>query len=100
MPQTRFRIVAIVVGDTPSVFGRLDLREQRGMVDFFDTEDIVQIVGLEGLNVRSIGTQAVFRDDKLEVRVVLTELDNDTLGCSAFTISFGLALYIVTLSCV
>jgi len=56
MPQTRFRIVAIVVGDAPRLLSRLDLLEQVGVVPFFDTKQIVQVVILQHLDMRGVGT--------------------------------------------
>ena len=58
------------------------------MVAFFDPKDIVQSVVLQGLDVRSIGTQAVFGDDELEVRVVPAEFDDKPFGGMPFTIIF------------
>ena len=59
------------------------------MIAFFDPQNIVQMVVFEGLDVRGIGTQAIFRDDKLEVRMVLAQLGNQALGGIAFTIIFA-----------
>jgi hypothetical protein len=58
------------------------------MIAFFDPKDIVQIVMLQRLDVRSIGTQAVFGDDELEVRVVLAQCDDKPFGSIAFAIIF------------
>ena len=52
----------------------------------------MQIVVMQGLNVRGIGTQTVFGDDALEVRVVLAQLGNKTLGAMTFTIILGRAI--------
>jgi hypothetical protein len=44
------------------------------MIAFFDPEDIVKTVGLEGLDMGSIGTQAVFGNDERKMGVVLAQL--------------------------
>ena len=58
------------------------------MIAFFDAEKIAETIGVEGLDMRGIGTQAVFGDDELEVRMVLAQLGNKALGSIAFTIIF------------
>src|SRR5262245_31539416 len=65
-------VVSLIIGHAPGVLRRLYLLEQKGMIAFFDSEDIVQSVVVQGLDVRSIGTQAVFGDDKLEVGVIVS----------------------------
>ena len=42
--------------------------------------------------MRSIGTQAIFGDDKFQVRVVLTQLGNEPFGGMAFAIMFVRAI--------
>ena len=49
-------------------------------------------MGLQGLDMRCIGTQAVFSDDEFEVGVVLTQLGNKPLGGIAFAIIFARAV--------
>ena len=44
---------------------------------------------MQGLDVRGIGTQAVFGDDEFEVRVILAQFDHKAFGGIAFTIIFG-----------
>jgi hypothetical protein len=56
------------------------------MVAFFDAEHIMQVVLLQDLHVWGIRTQAVFGDDQFQVRVVLAQLGDQTLGRMAFTI--------------
>ena len=58
------------------------------MVAFFDPKNIVQPVVVQGLDMRGIGTQAVFGDNELEVRVVLAQLRNKPFGGIAFAIIF------------
>ena len=62
--------------------------EQIGMIAFFDAENIVQPMILQGLNMRGVGTQAIFGDNELEVRVVPTQLGNEAFGGIPFTIIF------------
>jgi hypothetical protein len=79
----------VVIRHAPSVFGHLHLLEQIGMIAFFNPEDIVTIVIMEGLDMGRIGTQAIFGDDEFEMRVILPQLGNETFGRIAFTIVFG-----------
>src|SRR4030095_6707436 len=79
-------VVSFIIGQAPRMLRRLYLLEQKGMIAFFDPKDIAQIVMLQRLDVRRIGTQAVFGDDELEVRVVLAQFDDQPFGGIAFTI--------------
>ena len=88
MVDTRLRVVAIILRYPSGLVGRCDWFEHVGMVAFFEAENIMQVVLLQDLNVRGIGTQAVFSDDQFQVRVVLAQLGHQTLGCIAFTIVF------------
>ena len=81
-------VMAFIIGDVPGVLRRLHLLEQPGMIAFFDPENIVQPMIVQGLNMRGIGTQAIFGDNELEVRVVPTQLGNEAFGGIAFTIIF------------
>ena len=65
MPKTRAPVLSLVIGYAPGVLRRLDLLEQKGMIALFDPEDVVQIMGVQRLDVRGIGTQAVFGDDRV-----------------------------------
>src|SRR5712691_3979492 len=67
-------VVSLIRGHAPGVLRRLHLLKQKGMIAFFDPEDKVQSVVTQGLEVRSIGTQAVFSDNEFEMRVILAEL--------------------------
>ena len=66
-------VVSLIRGHASGVLRPLHLPEQKGMIAFFDSKDRVQSVVVQGLDVRSIGTQAVFGADALEVGVVLAE---------------------------
>ena len=66
-------VVSLIRGHASGVLRPLHLLEQKGMIAFFDSKDRVQSVVVQGLDVRSIGTQAVFGADALEVGVVLAE---------------------------
>src|SRR6266446_2964010 len=67
MHTTHGSVMPLVRCDTPGVLRRLYLREQIGMIAFFDPKHIAQMVVVQGLNVRGLGTQALFHHDKLEV---------------------------------
>jgi hypothetical protein len=82
----------LVIGDAPSVLGRLHLLEQSGMITFFDAEDIVTTSSVQGLDMGGIGTETVFGDDKFEMRVILAQLGNEALGGVAFAIIFLCAI--------
>src|SRR6266446_4308195 len=71
MDKTRSAVVPLIIGHTPGVLCRLHLLEQRGMIAFFNPEDIMQPVVVEGRDGGGIGTQTVFGDNEREVRVVL-----------------------------
>ena len=43
---------------------------------------------MQRLDVGGIGTQTVFGDDELEMRVILTQLGHEAFGGIAFTIIF------------
>ena len=64
------------------------------MIACFHPEDIVESVVLQGLNVRGIGTQTIFGDDKLEVRVVVAQLDHKAFSGIPFTIIFVRAIVV------
>jgi hypothetical protein len=53
------------------LLGHLNLLEQIAVIAFFDPEDVVTPIIVKGLDVGGIGTEAVFGDNELEVRVVL-----------------------------
>jgi len=67
MAHPRGAVVSFIRGDMPGVLRGLHVLAQLGMITFLDTHDGVQTVGLEGLKVRGVGTQAVFGDTALEV---------------------------------
>jgi len=68
MHQPCGAVVSFVHPDTPRLCCRSDLGKEPGMVTFFDAQNIVQTVGVQGLDVRGIGTQAVFRDDEFALQ--------------------------------
>ena len=71
MPKPGGTVMAFVIGYAPSVLRCLHLLEQKGMIAFFDPKNIAKPVGLQRLEVRRIRTQTVFRDNELEVGMVL-----------------------------
>src|SRR6516225_11901388 len=81
-------VVPLIIGNAPSFFGRLHLVEQIGMIPLFDPEDIVTSIVMQGFDVGSIGTQGVFGDDELEMRVILAQLGDEAFGSVAFAIVF------------
>src|SRR3989454_6376318 len=56
-------VMALIIRDAPSVLGCLPLGEEMGMIAFFDTENIMQPMIVQGLDVGGIGTQTVFGDN-------------------------------------
>src|SRR6266849_3872563 len=80
MHQTRGTVMSFIIGDAASVLGRLHLVEQIGMIACFYPEDIVTTVIVQGLDVGGIGTQTIFGDDELEMRVVLAQLGDKPFG--------------------
>src|SRR4029453_12383962 len=88
MDNSGSAVVSFIRGHVPSMLRHLYLLEQKGVIAFFDPKDIMQIVMLQCLDVRRIGTQAVFSDDELEVRVVLAQFDDKPFGGITFTIIF------------
>ena len=67
MVNTGLRGVSIIIGDASGLLRCRHLLEQEGMVAFFDAENVMEVVVLEDLDVRGIGTQAVFGDNHLEI---------------------------------
>src|SRR5262249_30780237 len=63
-----------------------------GMIAFLDPQDVVQTVGMEGGDRWGIGTQTVFGDNALEVRVILAQLGYEALSGMPFTIIFPHAI--------
>src|SRR6185295_6485182 len=59
------RVVPIVIRHPAHLLGRLYLCEQIGMVAFFDTQNVMHVVCMQHLDMRGIGTQAVFSDNHL-----------------------------------
>src|SRR5712691_6144364 len=77
MHNPRGAVMPLVRGDTPSVLRCLHLREPSGMIAFFAPQNIVQTVRVQGLEVRGLGTQAIFGPHELERWMVLAELHED-----------------------
>jgi len=86
--QPRRGVVALIIGDAPRLLSSCHLLEQGGMIAFFDTQNIMQVVLVQHVDMRGVGTQAVLSDYELEVRVVLAQLDNQPLGGMALAIVF------------
>ena len=79
-------VVSLMRDDTAGVLRGLDLLEQIGMIPFFDTQDVVQPVLVQGLDVGSMRTQTIFGDDELQVGMILTQLGHKALGSMTFII--------------
>src|SRR5262249_5594389 len=86
MYQPGGAVVALMIGDPSGMLRGLDLLEQIGMIPLFDTQDVVQTLRVQHLNVGSIGTQTVFGDNELEVGMILAQLGYKALGGIAFAI--------------
>ena len=92
--------MSLIIGAAPRFFGCLHMLEQIGMIAFFDPEDTVTTIIVEGLDMGSIGTQTIFRDDAFEMRMILAQLGNEALAAlrsqsflavpSGFTIGSGI----------
>ena len=94
MHETRSTIVPLIRGDASRLLGRLDLLEHIGMITFFHPQDIPEIMGVQGLDMRSVSTEAVFRDEELEVGMILTPLGHKAFGGMAFAIIFVHAIVV------
>src|SRR5882724_10877957 len=46
MHKPRGAVMACIIGDAPGLLSHLHLMEQKGMIAFFDPENIVKVVGL------------------------------------------------------
>ena len=79
-------VVALIRGNTPILLRCLDLLDQIGMIPGFDTQDVVQTMRVQGLDVGSIRTQTIFGDDDLEVGMSLAQLGHKALGGIPFAI--------------
>lgn len=88
MAQPRLGVIPIIIDDAPSLLGRRDVREQVGMIPLFNTQNIMDIVIVQHLDMGSVGTQAVFGDDQLKMGVVLAQFRDEALGGIALTIVF------------
>jgi hypothetical protein len=79
-------VVSLISSHAPGMLRRLHLLEQPGMIAFFDSEKIVQPMIVRGFKMRGSGTQAIFGDNALEVRMVPTQLGHEAFGGMPFTI--------------
>jgi hypothetical protein len=92
MHQTRRAVMPLVRADATRFGGRFYLLEQIGMISCFDSEDIMTAIIVQGLDVRGIGTQGVFGDNELEMRVILAQLGDEAFGGIALAIVFRRAV--------
>src|SRR5262249_23857343 len=92
MYEPRRAIVSLIRDDAARLCGHLDLLEQIAMITLFDPQDVTEIVIVQGRDMRRIGTEAVFSNDELEVRMILAQLGHKTFGGIPFTIIFVRAI--------
>src|SRR3984893_9426930 len=92
MYETRSPLVPLRRGDAASLCGGLDLLEQIGMIPFFDPQDIAEVVVVQSHDMWSIGTEAVFSNDELEVGMILPQFAHKAFGGIAFAIIFVRAI--------
>jgi hypothetical protein len=92
MVSARFTIFTFIIGDPSSLLGLGHVLESKRLIAFFDTHEGMDVMRLPHLDVRGIGTAAVFGDNHVEVRVVLTELGNEAFGRIALAIIFARAV--------
>src|SRR5262249_22025510 len=71
MDQSSGAVVALIMAHTAGVFCGLDLLEQIGMIPFFNPQNVVQTIDMQGLDMGRIRTQTVFGDDELDVGMIL-----------------------------
>jgi hypothetical protein len=90
--QPRLGIVPIVIAHPSGSLSRRHVRKQGGMVAFLDPQKVMHLVVLQYFDVRGIGTEAVFGDDQLEVRMILPQLGDQALGGTPFTVILGRAI--------
>ena len=86
MDHLRRAVMPLIRGDAPSVCRGLYRLEPRGVIAFFDTQDLVKPVVLQDLDRRCLGTQAVLGENEFQVRVVLTSRGHEPVGGMALTI--------------
>ena len=92
MHHTGGTVMPLIISQAPGFLSGLHLFEERGMIACFAPEHRVATVIMQRLDVGSIGAQTVFGDDELEMRVVLTQLDQEAFGGIPFTIIFVRAI--------
>src|SRR5713101_8500460 len=88
MHDTRAAVAALIMGDASLLLRHLHLLEQIRMIALFDAEDRVTRIIVQGFNVRGIGAEPIFGDNKLQMRVILAQLRHKAFGGIALTIIF------------
>src|SRR5215471_1176109 len=86
MDESYGAVVSLIIGDPSGVLRGLHLLEEIGMIACFDAKNIAETIGVEGLDMRGIGTQTVFSDDELEVGMSLAQLGHKAFGSIPFAI--------------
>ncbi len=92
MAHPRATVVALILGDTSGMLRCLPRLAQLGMLTLFPPKDRGQRGGLEGLDGRRMGTQAVVRDEALAGRGGVAQLSHKALGGLPFASIFGGAI--------
>jgi hypothetical protein len=62
--------------------------EQRGLVAWLGAQDETQIKRLEETDVRTVGGERVFDDDRLKVRVLPAQIARQAIGGIALAVVF------------
>ena len=81
-------VVPLIIGDTSRFLRCPYWLEQIRMIALFDSEDRVKAGVMQGFNVWRIGTEPIFGDDTLQMRVILASLRDEAFGGMALTIVF------------
>lgn len=81
--------LTFILGRLTRLVGRRYCLKQKGVITFFDPQNVTQIMLPEFLHMRCIGAETIFGDNEGPLRVVLTQLGQKSLGCIPFTVVFG-----------
>src|SRR5713101_3978174 len=85
-------VMPLIRGEASLSLGHLHLLKQISMIACFDPENVVTAVIVQGFNVRRIGTDSIFGDNKPEMGMVLAQLGNEAFGGITLTIVFLAAI--------
>src|SRR6266849_6604780 len=85
-------VMPLISGKASLSLGHLHLLKQIRMIACFAPKNVVTAVIVQGFNVRRIGTESIFGDNKPEMGMVLAQLGNEAFGGIALTIVFLAAI--------